>query len=146
MIGALLAALMAASFFMPWVTMFGEGIGPAMIFDDGAPPLADMPWQMWAFLASFALAALAALLALAGRAAGAVMLIAGGIPFGLIAQQVMGMHRRTQDLGLPMPGRGGDPSQAFDMMREFAAIGLPAYFGSAALLVMIGFVRMVRGA
>jgi hypothetical protein len=73
------------------------------------------------------------------------MLIAGAIPFGLIAQQVLGMRDQAQDLGLPLP-QGADPAQAFDMVREFMAIGLPAYFISAALLVMIGLARTVRGA
>lgn len=145
MIGAIVAAVMAASFFLPWVEFFGESMGPAMIFDDGAPPIADMPWQALAFFASFAIAALAAVLALLGRAAGALMLIAGAIPFGLIAQQAMTTRNQVQDLGLPLPSNGGDPAQAFDMMREFMAIGLPAYFISAALLVVIGMVRMVSG-
>ena len=66
MIGAIVAAVMAASFFLPWVEFFGESIAPSMIFDEGMPPLTDMPWQGLAFFASFAIAALAAVLALMG--------------------------------------------------------------------------------
>jgi len=145
MIGVIVAAVMAGSFFLPWVELFGNEVGPMLLFDENAPPLGDLPWQGFAFLASFALAALAALLALMERAAGVLMLIAGAIPFGLIAQQVLGVRDQAQDLGLPLP-QGGDPAQAFDMVREFMAIGLPAYFISAALLVMIGLARTVRGA
>ena len=144
MIGAIVAAVMAASFFLPWVEFFGESIAPSMIFDEGMPPLTDMPWQGLAFFASFAIAALAAVLALMGRAAGVLMLIAGGIPFGLIAQQALSARGQIQDLGLPVPS-GGDPMEAFEMMRDFIAIGAPAYFVAAALLVLIGLARMVRG-
>lgn len=144
MLGAIVAAIMAASFFMPWVEMFGNSIGPMMMFGDNAPPLGDLPWQAWAFVASFVIAGWAAVMALAGRAVGVLMLIAGAIPFGLIAQQVIGVADRAQDLGLPLP-QGGTSSEAFDMIGDFMAMGLPAYFISAALLVVIGLVRMVRG-
>ena len=63
MIGALVAAVMAASFFMPWFSFFGNEFGPLNLFDDGGPSLSDLPWQGYAFLASFAIAALAAVMA-----------------------------------------------------------------------------------
>jgi len=144
MLGVIVAAIMAASFFLPWVDIFGNSIGPTMLFSENAPALSDFPWQGWAFLASFAIAALAAVVALAGRPAGVLMLIAGAIPFGLIAQQVVGAKGQMDDLGLPIP-QGGDPSETWDVMREFIQIGAPAYFICAALLVLIGLARTVRG-
>lgn len=144
MLGAIVAALMAASFFLPWVEFFGNPMGPMTLFEEGGPQLDDMPWQAWAFFASFAIAALAAVLAILGRAAGILMLIAGAIPFGLIGQQVLGVRDQAQDYGLPLPN-GGSPTEALDMAREFLAIGTPVYFISAALLVLIGLGRMVRG-
>lgn len=145
MLGAIVAAIMAASFFMPWFSFFGSEYGPLNIFDDGGPPIADVPWQGFAFLASFGVAACAAVIAVMRGRAGLLMVIAGGIPFGLIAQQVIGARNQVQDLGLPIP-QGGNPAEAFDMVREFVAMGVPAYFVSAALLVVIGLARLMRGA
>ncbi|MEL6958232.1 MAG: hypothetical protein AAGL89_04690 [Pseudomonadota bacterium] len=147
MLSALIAAVMAASFFLPWMEFFGETMSPVMIFDQDVP-WGDMPWQFYAFLASFALAALGALLALIRQPAGVIMLVAGAIPFGLIGQQVLAARDQVQDLGLPMPG-GGDPEDLinnFDVIQEFIGIGLYAYFGAAALLVLFGLGRLLRGA
>jgi hypothetical protein len=69
----------------------------------------------------------------------------GGIPFALIAEQVTGARNQIQDLGLPIP-QGGSPAEALDMIRELTAIGAPMYFISAALLIVIGLARLVRGA
>jgi|TARA_B110000977_G_scaffold201794_1_gene298730 hypothetical protein len=33
MIGAVVAAIMAASFFMPWLSFFGNDFGPMDVFD-----------------------------------------------------------------------------------------------------------------
>jgi len=144
MIGALVAAAMAASFFLPWVSFFGNDFGPLNLFDEGGPPLSDLPWEAYVFLASFAIAALAVVVAVMQRPAGVLMLVAGAIPFGLVGQQILGARNQMQDLGLPIP-QGGDPSEAFDMIREFIAMGAPIYGISAALLVVIGLVRTVRG-
>ena len=146
MLGVIVAAIMAASFFMPWVSLFGDSMGPTMLFEDGGPDIGDMPWQVWAFLASFVLAALGAVLGLAGRAAGLVMLIAGAIPFALIGQQLLKARGQAQDIGaqLPIPQTDG-AGELWNAMREVMGIGLPAYFISAALLVVIGLVRTVRG-
>ncbi|MCF2872156.1 hypothetical protein L0664_13855 [Octadecabacter sp. G9-8] len=145
MVGAVVAAIMAASFFVPWFVFFGNEVGPTMLFGDNGPPLGDLPWQGFAFLASFAVAALAAVVALMRGKAGILMLAAGVIPFALIAQQVMGARDQMQDYGLPIP-EGGNPAEAFDMVRDFVAMGVPMYFISAALLVVIGLLRMLRGA
>ena len=96
-------------------------------------------------MASFPIAALAAIAALMRRRAGFLMVVAGGIPFALIAEQVTGARNQIQDLGLPIP-QGGSPAEALDMIREFTAIGAPMYFISAALLIVIGLARLVRGA
>ena len=143
MLGVLVAAVMAATFFLPWFEFFGEAIGPTMIFEDGIR-WENMPWQGFGFLASFAIAALAALMALAGRAAGVLMLIAGAIPYGLIAHSVLGARDQLNEMGLPIP-RGNNPTETFDMVREFIAIGAPLYFIAAALLVLIGLGRTVTG-
>jgi len=145
MFGAILAAIMAASFFLPWVVFFGDAFGPQMLIEGNQIELANMPWQLAAFLASFAVAALAAVLALLGRAAGVLMLIAGGIPYGIIAHGIITARGEIQDLGLPLPD-SGNPMEAFNSIRDFIDVGLPAYFISAALLVVVGLVRMVRGA
>jgi hypothetical protein len=144
-VAAVMAAVMAASFFMPWAEAFGTVIGPTALFGENAPPIADFPWQAWAFLASFVIAALAAIQALSERAAGVLMMTAGVIPFGLIAQQVTGARGRIEDLGLPVPGLG-NPSDALDLAREIVAFGLLTYFISAALLVVLGLGRALRAA
>ncbi len=144
MLGIIVAAIMAASFFMPWFVFFGNEVGPMVLFDENAPPLGDLPWKGFAFLASFAIAVLAAVVALMRGKAGFLMLVAGIIPFALIAQQVLGARDQVQDFGLPIP-EGGSPAEAFDMIREFVAMGVPAYFISAALLIVIGLARIVRG-
>ncbi|MDB9943532.1 hypothetical protein OAD19_00595 [Octadecabacter sp.] len=46
---------------------------------------------------------------------------------------------------MPIP-QGGSPAEALDMIREFIAIGAPMYFIRAALLIVIGLARLVRGA
>lgn len=144
MFGILAAALMATSFFLPWAEFFGNEIGPMMLLDPPGGAEINLNWRSIVFLASFAIAALAAVLALVQRAAGLLMLIAGAIPFALVAEQVFGARAQLDDLGLPVP-RGGDPMEAFDLMREFVSIGLPAYVISAALLVVIGLFRLARG-
>lgn len=145
MIGAVVAAIMAASFFMPWFSFFGNDFGPMDLFDQAEGVDLDLNWRAWLVLASFAIAALAAVGALLRRSAGILMVIAGGIPAALIAEQVMGARGQIQDLGLPIP-QGGNPAEAFDMVREFIAIGAPMYFISAALLIVIGLARLMRGA
>lgn len=144
MLGVLVAAVMAATFFLPWVEFFGNEIGPMMLLDPPNGAEISLDWRGYAFLASFAIAGLAALLALAGRAAGVLMLVAGAIPFALIAEQVMGARQQLDNLGLPIP-RGSNPMEAFDRVREFLAIGAPLYFIAAALLVLIGLGRTVTG-
>lgn len=144
MLGVIVAAIMAASFFMPWVDFFGESHAPLVFLDDGVQALLDGPWQLLVFLSSFALAALAALVALAGRAAGLLMLVAGAIPFGLIAQQVFGVRSQIQDAGFPVP-QFDDPVSALNSVREVLDIGAHAYFASAAALILIGLSRLVRG-
>jgi hypothetical protein len=144
MVGAIVAAFMAISFFMPWVEFLGESHGPQLFREDGLDGLLKGPWQLLVFLSSFAVAALAVLVALMGRAAGLLMLIAGAIPFGLIAQQAMSARDQFEDAGVPVP-RLDNPMEAFETIREFLAIGAPIYFVSAAALVLIGLVRLVRG-
>lgn len=144
MIGVFAAAVMAASFFLPWIEFFGETLGPAMIFDDASPPIGDLPWQTLVFLAGFAIAALAAVLGLFRRAAGFAMFVAGAIPFGLIAQGMVSAQDQIQELGLPIPS-GRDPFEIYDLTKDFLAIGIPAYFISAALLVVIGLGRVLSG-
>jgi len=144
MLAIVVAGVMAGSFFLPWLEVFGQQIGPQIILDGDIIPLADLPWRGWLFLASFALAALGAVLVVVRRPAGVVLVVAGGIPFGLIAERVLGVQGQMQDLGLPLP-QTADASQAIDFMRDFMAIGLPVYTVSAALLVVIGLMRVVRG-
>lgn len=145
MLGIIAAAVMAGSFFLPWLEFVGNELGPTFVFNENAPELVELPWRVWAFLGSFVLAAIAALLALGRRPAGVVMLLAGGIPYALIAEAVLGVRDRAQDLGLPIP-QGRSPMETFDAVSQYMAIGLPAYFIAAALLVVIGLARLVRGA
>jgi hypothetical protein len=106
--------------------------------------ITELPWRGWVFVASFALAALAAIAVILRRSAGALMLVAGAIPFALIAETVLNTRDQAQEMGLPLP-EGGDPIEALRKMQDFVEIGLPAYFVSAALLVVIGLARIVRG-
>jgi hypothetical protein len=122
MLGIIAAALMAASFFMPWLSFLGEEMSPVGMIGDQIS-LADLPWRGWAFVASFAIAGLAAVKALRRRRAGLLMLIAGAIPYGLIGEQILGVRNQAQDL--------------------FIEFGLPAYFIAAALLIVIGLGRIL---
>jgi hypothetical protein len=48
MLGLVVAAIMAGSFFMPWMSIFGEDMSPySMIVDKIS--LTDLPWRGWAF-------------------------------------------------------------------------------------------------
>ena len=143
MFGFLVAAIMAASFFMPWMSIFGEDMSPYSMLGDKIS-FSDLPWRGWAFIASFALAGLAAVAVLLQRAGGLLMLVAGAIPFALIAEAVLNARGQAQDLGLPLP-EGGNPIEAIRKMQDFIEMGLPAYFVSAALLIVIGLARAVRG-
>lgn len=145
MIGVIVAAAMAASFFLPWVSFFGTEFGPMSLLDPQEGIEISLNWRAWAFLGSFGIAALAAVMAVMQRAAGFFMFVAGAIPFALVGEQALSAREQIQDLGLPLP-QGGNPAEAFDMVREFIDIGAPMYVISAALLVVIGLVRMMRGA
>lgn len=144
MLGALWAAIMAASFFLPWVEFLGEGMGPTSMFGENGLPFSDFPWQAWAFVASFALAGIAFVMSITGRAAGVVMLVAGAIPYGIIAHAALDAKGLVDDTGVPLPS-GGSPMDAYNMISDYIAVGMPAYFISAGLLVFIGLARAVRG-
>lgn len=94
MFGAVIATLMAASIFMPWVEFFGESHGLQVFFDNGL--------------------------------------------------QALGVRAQVHDLGFPLP-RMEDFGGVLNGAREVMSIGVPAYFVSAALLVLIGLVRLIRG-
>ena len=87
---------------------------------------------------------MAAIAVLLRRSAGVLMLVAGAIPFALVAETVLNTRDQAQEMGLPLPEEG-DPIEALRKMQDFVEIGLPAYFVSAALLVVIGLARIVRG-
>lgn len=146
MLGVLAAALMAASFFMPWVSMFGQDMGPQMLIGENAPGVMDLPWQALAFLASFALAALASVMAVLQQRAGVLMLLAGGTPFAVIAHGMLSMRSDMGDIDLPMPQiSGGDMGQMLDLARDVLSIGAPVYILSALVLVVVGLARVMRG-
>lgn len=143
MIGLLAAAAMVGSFFLPWLSILGEDLIPYDMIGDQIP-LSDLPWRGLVFLSSFALAALAIVLLVIQRAAGIVMVIAGAIPFALIAESVFGVREQAQDLGLPLPD-GGNLLEVGQRMREFIDMGLPVYLVAAAVMVLVGLARTVRG-
>ncbi len=143
MLGLVVAAIMAGSFFMPWMSIFGEDMSPYSMLGDKIS-LTDLPWRGWAFFASFVLAGLAAVAVVLQRSAGVLMLVAGAIPFALIAETVLNARGQAKEMGLPLP-EGGNPIEAFRKMQDFIELGVPAYFVSAALLVVIGLARAVRG-
>lgn len=144
MLGAVVAAIMAASFFMPWIVWFGEPVTPQLLLEDGIQAVLEGPWQILAFLGSFAVAALAVLVSVMGSSAGLLMLIAGAIPFGLIAYQIFSLTSEVEQAGFQMPDFG-DPAGALEAMLETFEIGAIAYFACAALLVVIGLGRLMRG-
>lgn len=148
MVGLIAAAAMVASFFLPWVAFFGTELGPVYFFDENAPPMGDYPWRVYAVLASFAFAALAVLCVVLRRRAGLVMLIAGGIPVGLIAEPILRGVDQIQDLPVEVPRGlpgGGDVQGVLDTVSQYIAIGLPMYLIAAVVLVLAGLVRLVRG-
>jgi len=116
-----------------------------MLFEQDIP-WGDMPWQFYAFLASFAVAALSVVLVAVRQPAGLFMLIAGALPYGTIAHAAFGARGELQDLGVPLPS-GGSPEALFDnfdLVREYIGLGVPVYFGAAALLIVIGIARLIR--
>lgn len=143
MLGAVIAAVMAASFFMPWFSIFGEALSPANVLGDEIN-LADLPWRGWVLIFSFVFAGLGALAALVRMRAGPLMLIAGLIPYALIAETFVNVRGQIVDLGLPLP-QGGNPFETIYNMRDFVEMGLPAYFIAALILIGVGATRTVRG-
>ncbi|SLN58674.1 hypothetical protein [Pseudooctadecabacter jejudonensis] len=146
MIGWLAAAAMVASFFLPWVSLFGTDLGPIDFANGDAPDIGGYPWRLYVLAASFPFAALAVVLVVIRRKAGLAMLIAGGIPVGLIAEPLI---RAAADWGdvaqqLPQP-TVGDGAQVWDTVREFIGLGLPIYVVAALLLFVIGLTRTLRG-
>ncbi len=128
MVGLIAAAAMVASFFLPWVAFFGTELAPVYFFDENAPPMGDYPWRVYAVMASFVVAALAVLCVVLRRRAGLVMLIAGGIPVGLIAEPILRGVDQIQDLpvevprGLPGGGRCAGPAgHAVAIYRDWPA-------------------------
>ncbi len=144
MLGVFAGALMAATFFMPWLSIFGEAFGPSSLLGDEIA-LADLPWRGWAVVASFALAGMGALAAVVRMRAGPLMLIAGLIPYALIAETFVNVRAQVVDLGLPLP-QGGNPIETIYKIRDFVELGLPAYFIAALVLIVVGAARTVRGA
>lgn len=144
MIGFLAAAAMAASFFMPWVDLFGSSLAPSYFFDENAPPFRDYPWRILAIFASFPIAALAALLVVAQRRAGWAMLLAGGIPLWILLEPVVRGMNEIKDMPFDIP-TGGNTDGALDAIGQFITYGVPVYLTSAVVLVVVGLIRMVRG-
>lgn len=144
MLGVLFAALMAASFFMPWIKFGPDVMGPPD-FLDAATQGGDLPAAVMLFFASFPIAGLAAVLGLFGRG-GLLMFIAGAIPYGLMGYAYLDAREEILFERLPIQNLGGQLNWeiALEVAEQFLGIGGPAYFASALLLIFIGLGRMMR--
>ena len=88
MLGLLVAAGMAASFFMPWISILGEDMSPYSMLGDKIS-FTELPWRGWVFVASFALAAVGSIAGFFRRFAGVLMVVAGVISFLVCASQAL---------------------------------------------------------
>jgi hypothetical protein len=143
----LAGAVMAASWGLTWIEppFAGVHLSPMSLVRDGRLVLGpDSPWQSWVFLGGFAAAALAALLALGGRRPWLLALGAGLSPFVLLGDALIRAETLRQDLGLPFPFDFADLRASWALLENFVRLGLWAYLGGAAILVVAGLSLMGR--
>jgi hypothetical protein len=134
-------AATAVSYILPWASAPGlgrvtprEALAP-LIEPVTLDSLQAAPPMVLVYLASFALAALVGVLALFGLGIRLVTLIAGLIPFGLIAWLYFNAADTLAAYGLP-PVTTDDVSALIDGIRQVAGVGFYAWIGGAAGLVL----------
>jgi len=150
----------AASYMLPWfdpsaIQLFGAAVGgggevlqphPALtdlVMDETLRP--ELPWQVWAFLATFALAGLVGLLALFGVAPGPLAVLAGLGPFAVVGY----LYFQGQDAASGAVGGGLlsglsldiPVSEIWQMIQPAIGYGLYAYFGGAVILLLSGLFK-----
>jgi hypothetical protein len=141
----LAGAVMAASWGLPWIEppFAGADLSPMSLVRDGRLALGTQSsWQTWVFLGGFALAALVALLAFGGRRAGFLALLAGLSPFVVLGDAVIRADSLRRDLGLPVPFDFGDLRASWALIENFVRLGLWAYLGGAAVLLVVGLAAL----
>jgi hypothetical protein len=132
---------MAASWGLTWFAppFAGRDISPMSLVGDGVITLsADAVWQTWVFVGGFAAAALAALSAVLGRGSAILALAAGLSPLVVLGDAILRADATRRDLGLPVPVDFGDLAQSWDILQDFVRMGLYAYAGGAAILLLAG--------
>jgi hypothetical protein len=137
----LAGAIMAASWGLTWIEppFAGADLSPMSLVREGRLSLgAASPWQSWVFLGGFAAAALAALFALGGRRPWLLALAAGLSPFVLVGDALIRAETLRQDLGLPFPFDFSDLRASWALLEDFVRLGLWAYLGGAAVLLITG--------
>lgn len=140
---ALLAAAMAASYFLPWFNgPLGNGFVPNDVFTDlvRETNLTELPLQLLIYLGSFAGAALLAVLAVIGWAPRLLGLLVGAIPIGLTVWLYADLQAQAEAFGLPLPGFD-ELSQLWseefrNILGEVVGLGLWAYAGGSVLLLI----------
>lgn len=137
----LAGAVMAASWGLTWIEppFAGDHLSPMALVRDGRLVLGqDSGWQVWVFLGGFAAAAMAALFAMGGRRPWLLALGAGLSPFVLVGDALIRAETLRQDLGLPFAVNFSDLRASWQLLEDFVRLGLWAYLGGAALLLLAG--------
>jgi hypothetical protein len=128
-LAALLAAAIAAGFFLPWLSIpLLAPVTPLRVLSEtGLDGLADAPVVVLLFFASFPLAALAALAALFGRCPRLLALAVAALPIGLALYLASNITVELRRSGLPL--RASD-------LTGFLDFGGYVYISAAAALAL----------
>src|SRR6056297_1065628 len=139
---------MAASWALIWLELpfAGPDISPMALARDGVIVIgADSSWQTWVFVGGFGAAALAGLLALMGRASGVLCTLAGISPVVVGVDAYLRADEFIGQLNLPVAIDFGDVQQTWEVAQDFVRLGLWAYLGGAAILLLAGLALTSAG-
>lgn len=130
------AAIVAASFFIPWATIpFGGSISPFAVLKQAGGDLGKAPFGIWLFLASFVLAGVVAALAFTKGCGRNLAIASGLLPLGLIAYTLVRTIISAGEAGLPLPNVR-DASDVFEVLTEILGFGFYGYVVGAIALTI----------
>lgn len=141
----ILAAVIAVSFFLPWInTPFGQSVSLFDAVSQAKPrDLSNTPIGGYVFILSFVLAAITAVRGFMQRCGKALALVTGLLPLGLLAYVAFRASSELKRSGLPLP-KNADFDQIMKIAGELLGMGAYAYVLGAIALTVAALVMRGR--